>query len=238
MRAMLLEIRKSRRSGVLPALPLAGLLGALYALVNFLVRADSLLRLPLPPMTILLTQLYGMVAVLNLFAIVLAACTIWHIEHASGALRRLQALPCSLSRVYLGKFALLALFLALAIALQHAALAWIGRRCLPPGTFDAGQLIRFGLYALLTALPALTAMLLAAFLSESLWVALGVGVAGFLSAMALATLSTPLAMLHPFVILLKPAMAASAVPDPTACAFAACEAALLLAAGPVCARRS
>lgn len=168
MRAMILEIRKSRRSGVLPALPLAGLLGALYALANYLARADSLLKLPLPPMTILLTQLYGMICVLNLFAIVLAASTIWHVEHTGGALRRLRTLPCSLSRAYMGKFMLLAASLALAIALQHAALAWLGRRYLPPGTFDAGQLVRFGLYALLTALPALAAMLLAAFLSENL----------------------------------------------------------------------
>lgn len=237
MRAMILEIRKNRRSGVLPALPLAGLLGALYALANYLARADSLLKLPLPPMTILLTQLYGMICVLNLFAIVLAASTIWHIEHTGGALRRLRTLPCSLSRAYMGKFMLLAASLAMAIALQHAALAWLGRRYLPPGTFDAGQLVRFGLYALLTALPALAAMLLAAFLSENLWVPLGIGVVGFLSAMALATLSTPLALLHPFVALLKPAMAMSAVPDPTTCVFAACETAALLGVGLICTHR-
>ena len=38
-----------------------GVLGAAYAFVNFIVRKDTLLNLPLAPMDVLLTQLYGMI---------------------------------------------------------------------------------------------------------------------------------------------------------------------------------
>ena len=48
-------------------------LGAAYAFVNFIVRKDTLLNLPLAPMDVLLTQLYGMIMVMNLFGIVVAA---------------------------------------------------------------------------------------------------------------------------------------------------------------------
>ena len=46
-----------------------------------------------------------------------------------------------------------------------------------------------------------------------MWVPLGVGVAGFLSGMALANSSLNLLLIHPFIIMLKPAVAMSAQPD-------------------------
>ena len=46
-----------------------------------------------------------------------------------------------------------------------------------------------------------------------MWIPLGVGVAGFLSGMALAISNLPLLMIHPFVVMLKPAVAMSAQPD-------------------------
>lgn len=48
---------------------------------------------------------------------------------------------------------------------------------------------------------------------ENMWVPLGIGVAGFLSGMALATSDIALFMVHPFVVMLKPAVAMSAQPD-------------------------
>ena len=61
MKNLTVELKKCKRTGILVVLPLVGLLGALYAFVNFIVRKEVLLSLPLPPMDVLLTQLYGMV---------------------------------------------------------------------------------------------------------------------------------------------------------------------------------
>ena len=71
MKNLTVELKKCKRTGILVVLPLVGLLGALYAFVNFIVRKEVLLSLPLPPMDVLLTQLYGMVMVLNMFGIIL-----------------------------------------------------------------------------------------------------------------------------------------------------------------------
>ena len=66
---------------------------------------------------------------------------------------------------------------------------------------------------------------------ENMWVPLGVGVAGFLSGMALANARPVVLMAHPFVLMLKPAVAMSARPDPMAALFSLAETLLFLAAG-------
>ena len=113
MRFLTLELRKSRRTGVYVILPLVGILGAPYAFLNFTVRRDALLALPLPPMTILLTQLYGMIMVLNLFAVIAAACLSYHHEFLGYGLKKMAGLPVSLTGIFLTKFIFLAAGLAL-----------------------------------------------------------------------------------------------------------------------------
>ena len=76
-----------KRTGSLAVLPLAGGLRAAYALVNFLIRRDALLSLPLALMDVLLTQLYGMILLINLFAIIVAACLIYNLEFKGQAIR-------------------------------------------------------------------------------------------------------------------------------------------------------
>ena len=80
MRNLTVELKKCKRTGILVVLPLVGLLGALYAFANFIVRKDVLLNLPLPPMDVLLTQLYGMIMVLNMFGIIVATTLTYNIE--------------------------------------------------------------------------------------------------------------------------------------------------------------
>lgn len=231
MRTLWIELRKERRTGAIPALPAVGALGGLYALVNFLLRGDALLALPMDPMDVLLTQLYGMLVVLDLFGVVTAACIIWGMEFRGNAARKLYALPVSVPGVYLCKFLILTVLLLAAVGLQELALAGIGLTVLPAGTFDLGALLRFAAYAFLTSMPVLSFMLLAASRSENMWVPLGVGVAGFLSGMALASAELAAVRLHPFVLMLTPAVAMSARPDPGTAALAAAETALFLAVG-------
>ena len=95
MKTLAIELRKEKRTGVIPVLLAVGVLGAAYAFVNFLVRKDTLLNLPLAPMDVLLTQLYGMIMVLNLFGIVVAACMIYNMEFKGSAVKKMYMLPIS-----------------------------------------------------------------------------------------------------------------------------------------------
>ena len=213
MRTLAVELRKEKRTGVIPLMLAVGVLGAAYAFVNFLVRKDTLLNLPLAPMDNLLTQVYGMIMVLNMFGIIVAACMIYNMEFKGSAVKKMYMLPMSVPTMYLCKFLILTVLLFAAVCIQNMALAKIGVTDLPQGTFEAHTLISFAGYSLFTSMPVLSFMLFISSRFENMWVPLGIGVAGFLSGMALATSDMTWLCVHPFVVMLKPAVAMSAQPD-------------------------
>ena len=219
MKTLAIELRKEKRTGVIPVLLAVGVLGAAYAFVNFIVRKDTLLNLPLAPMDVLLTQLYGMIMVLNLFGIVVATCMIYNMEFKGSAVKKMYMLL------------ILTVMFLVAIVLQNLALAQIGMTDLPDGAFEMGTLVRFAGYSFLTSMPVLSFMLLISSRFENMWVPLGIGVAGFLSGMALANSGLTLLLVHPFVIILKPAVAMSAQPDSTVALVALVETLLFLVVG-------
>ena len=186
MKTLAIELRKEKRTGVIPVLLAVGVLGAAYAFVNFIMRKDTLLNLPLAPMDVLLTQLYGMIMVLNLFGIVVATCMIYNMEFKGSAVKKMYMLSVSVPAMYLCKFLILTVMFLVAIVLQNLALAQIGMTDLPDGAFEMGTLVCFAGYSFLTSMPVLSFMLLISSRFENMWVPLGIGVAGFLSGMALA----------------------------------------------------
>ena len=231
MRALVIELQKEKRTGVIFVLLAVGILGAAYAFVNFLVRKDALLNLPLAPMDVLLTQLYGMIMILNLFGIVIAACLVYNMEFKGSAIKKMYMLPMSVPGMYLCKFLILTVMLFVAVALENLALMQIGINDLPQGSFEMATLLRFTGYSFITSLPVLSFMLLISSRFENMWIPLGVGVAGFLSGMALASSAAAILMVHPFIVMFKPAVAMSAQPDMLAILFALAETLIFLSFG-------
>lgn len=231
MRTLAIELRKGKRTGIIPLMLAVGILGAAYAFINFVVRKDTLLNLPLDPMDVLLTQLYGMIMVLNMFGIIVAACMIYNMEFKGSAVKKMYMLPMSVPAMYLCKFWILTVMLLVAVCFQNLALAKIGVTDLPQGTFEAHTLISFAGYSFVTSMPVLSFMIFISSRFENMWVPLGIGVAGFLSGMALATSDIALFMAHPFVVMLKPAVAMSAQPDIIVVIVSLAETILFLFAG-------
>ena len=231
MRTLAIELRKGKSTGVIPLMLAVGVLGAAYAFVNFIVRKDTLLNLPLAPMDVLLTQLYGMIMVLNMFGIIVAACMIYNMEFKGSAVKKMYMLPMSVPTMYLCKFVILTVMLLVAVCFQNMALAKIGITDLPQGTFEVHTLISFAGYSFITSMPVLSFMLFVSSRFENMWVPLGIGVAGFLSGMALATSDIAWLMVHPFVVMLKPAVAMSAQPDITVVIVSLVETVIFLCAG-------
>ena len=231
MNTLSIEFRKEKRTGVIPVLLAVGVLGAAYAFINFIVRKDTLLNLPLAPMDVLLTQLYGMIMILNLFGIVVAACMVYNMEFKGNAVKKMYMLPVSVPGMYLCKFLILTVLLLTAVALQNLALAQIGMTDLPQDSFEISVLIRFAAYSFITSMPVLSFMLLISSRFENMWIPLGIGVAGFLSGMALANSDFGFLMVNPFVVMLKPAVAMSAQPNTMVILFSMMETFLFLVAG-------
>lgn len=231
MNTLMIELQKEKRTGVIPLVLSVGVLGAAYAVFNFMVRKDALLNLPMAPMDILLTQLYGMMMILNMFGIVAAACMVYNIEFKGAAIKKMYMLPVSIPGIYLCKFLMLTVLLFGAIILQNLALVKIGISSLPQGVFVTDTLIMFTGYSFITSMPVLSFMVLAAFRFENMWLPLGIGVAGFLSGMALANSKWKILLAHPFVVMLKPAVAMSAQPDNEIIIISLAETALFLGMG-------
>ena len=104
MRTLVIELRKSKRTGVIPLMIAVGIAGAAYAFINFIVRKDTLLNMPLAPMDVLLTQLYGMIMVLNMFGLIVAVCIIYNMEFKGSAVKKMYMLPMNVPTMYLCKF--------------------------------------------------------------------------------------------------------------------------------------
>ena len=228
MRTFTIELRKEKRTGVLPLMLAVGILGAAYDFAFFLVRKDTLLNLPLAPMDVLLTQLYGMIMVLNMFGIIVAACMIYNMEFKGSAVKKMYRLPASVPIMYFCKFLILTIMLLIVTVFQNLALTRIGLTNLPQGTFEFEAMLSFAGYSFTTSMPVLSFMVLISSRFENMWVTLGIGVAGFLSGMALAASNTVLLCMHPFVIMLKPAVAMSAQPDIVVVIFSLVETAVFL----------
>lgn len=232
MSDFMIELRKEKRTGIPFILLAAGILGALYAFANFAIRKDTLLSLPLPPMDVLLTQLYGVIMILNQFGIIIAACMIYNIEFRGNAIRKVYVLPLSVSKMYCCKFIILMITLFVGIILQNAALAYLGAEYLPMGTFSLNSLIAFALYSFITTLPVLSFMLLIASRFENIWHTLGIGVVGFLSGLVFGLIDTHWVMIiNPFVTMFRPAVAMSAEPDVFTILVAAVQTLIFLIAG-------
>ncbi len=231
MKTFTIELEKEKRTGVIPVMLAVGILGAAYAFVNFIVRKDTLLNLPSDPMDVLLTQLYGMIMVLNMFGILVAACMIYHMEFKGSAVKKMYMLPISVPVLYVCKFMILTIMLLIVIVLQNLALIKIGLTDLPQGTFEFGTLLSFAGYSFLTSMPVLSFMIFVASRFENMWTPAGIGVTGFLSGMALAASDSALFCVHPFVIMLKPAVAMCAQPDIVVVIFSLSETAVFLFLG-------
>ena len=135
---------------------------------------------------------------------------VYNMEFKGSAIKKMYMLPMSVPAMYLCKFLILTVMFLVAIVLQNLALMQIGMTDLPEGAFEMGTLVRFAGYSFLTSMPVLSFMLLISSRFENMWIPLGVGVAGFLSGMALASSNLAVLMAHPFVLMLKPAVAMSA----------------------------
>ena len=166
-----------------------------------------------------------------MFGIIVATCMIYNMEFKGNAVKKLYMLPVSVPKMYLYKFLILTILLLIAITLQNLALIKIGMTDLPQGTFELPTLIRFAAYSFITSMPVLSFLLLISSRFENMWIPLGIGVAGFLSGMALANSDLAILMFHPFVVMLKPAVAMSAQPDKSIALVALTETVLFLAIG-------
>jgi hypothetical protein len=213
MKALSIELIKCKRSGVATIMTIAGLFGALYIFAFFFVRNEMLMALPIPPMDILLTQAYGLIAVINMLSIIVAACLIYRTEYAQRAIQKMYALPIKAVGIYGCKACILVVSLIAVFVLQYSMLGIVGNMYLPEYAFRFLTFLKYSIYTFLTTLPVVLSMLIIASQSANMWIVLGVGVIGFFSGMAMSLSDSIWLLINPFALILAPALSDSAILD-------------------------
>lgn len=205
MNAIALTNKTAKRSYITPIMLTIGILGSLYCVVFYKTVGLSLLeKHALPPMLILLTQAFMACTVLNLFAIIIATCAIYHLEFQGNAIQKLNMLPVDMGSIYLGKCLLVLKGYLFCIISDFAALACIGLRILPTGSFLWSEYWSFAIVCFINGLPSLTFMLLVSSKLKNMWITLGIGIAGFFSMMAMGGKVNKLFYLNPFYLIIQP----------------------------------
>lgn len=171
-----LECKKVKRTGFLPAFIVGGFIAASVPVVNMAVRPEMYVGLESPPIQILMSANWQMMAMLNILLVVAGACLMYHTEYADNAIQKMCTLPIKERNLFFGKFALITVMDIVLLTLEAMAIAFSSGYWfeIAPG-FWLELLKCFG-YAFLLMLPVALSSLLIASFCKNMWVSLGIGI--------------------------------------------------------------
>lgn len=207
---ILLEWKKTKRTGFLSAFMGGGILAAAVPAVNMAVRSEMYLGRQGTCVWILMDANWQVMAMLNLLLVVAGACLLYHTEYADNGLQKMKSLPVLESSIFFGKMVLMILMSVLLLVMEAASILfcswhWFG------GQAGGGQLgggdgsvfvielcQSFG-YAFLLMLPCVVLSLLISEACKNMWISLGIGIVCVFTATMLPTSSFVLS-LFPFAM--------------------------------------
>lgn len=171
-----LEMKKLKRTGYFPAFLAGGLLASAFPLINMLIRAETFTALPGDPFTILMDANWQMMAMLNILICICGACMMYHTEYADNGSQKMDVLPIRTGNLFLMKFVIAALALALMIVLETAVLAGCVLYWFPGYELDMLELLKSAGFQWFVTLPTVMLMLVIASACKNMWISLGIGV--------------------------------------------------------------
>lgn len=174
----LVEFQKLKRSALLPALLLGGILSGAIPIINLLVRSDAFVQLPGDPLEILLNANWMMMALLNSLLMVLGSCILYHIEFVDHAIQRMDSLPIRPSHLFLNKFILLVLIFFIVFGIEGAALYFCVWKEFSVSDGFLVEVIKQMSYSFLMSMPLLSFMIAISSFLKNMWVTIGIGVIG------------------------------------------------------------
>ena len=177
-----LEIKKIRRTGLIPALLAGGVFSAAFPVINLAVRTEMFTGRPGNPAAIVMDASWLTMAMANLCVIIIGACILYHIEHVNNGIQKMDALPVNPAVLFFDKGILLALILAVVFAIETAALYFCTWKWLGGGKPTLVSLCKTMGYTYAYSLPSLVLMLLIACLLKNMWASFGIGMIGMFAA--------------------------------------------------------
>lgn len=171
-----LELKKVKRTGLIPGFLLGGILAAVFPVINMAVRSELFIGKPGNPIEVLLGENWQMMAMLNVLFIVVGSCLIYHGEFADNAIRKMNALPMRTSALFRGKALLVCLLCAFMLIIEGGSIVFCAVRWFALGNAFWLSLGRNLGFSLLLSLPCILLSLLISSVCPNMWVSLGIGV--------------------------------------------------------------
>lgn len=172
------EAKKLKRTGFVPLFVCGGLLAAAVPILNMMVRGELFTGQGGDPLTVLLEANWQMMAMLNLFLLLIGACLLYHIEYADCGLRKMDVLPIARQGVFFSKCVLLFCGCCGAALLETVSLGLCMKHWFSlPEDWAAALSAHFGVCLLLLA-PVLILMTGISSVCGNMWMTLGIGLVG------------------------------------------------------------
>ncbi len=174
--SFVLELRKVKRTGFLPAFLSGGILAAAVPALNMAFRSEMYVGMNAAPVNILLDANWQMMSMLNILLVVAGACILYNTEYADNAIQRMCTLPTKESTMFFGKTAVLItvsilLLMIEAVSVFGCSIHWFEESA----DLYMETLKNFGFFLMLM-LPTILFSLVIASVSKNMWISLGIGV--------------------------------------------------------------
>ena len=173
-----LEMKKTKRTGLIPAFLAGALAASAFPVLNIAFRTELFTSQDLPPVDILLQGNWDMLATFHSFLAILGACILYHTEFANRAIEKLYMLPVSQGKVFFCKNLLLLLLFLPVFLIEDGFLLFCGWHWFPGNDPGIEILLKNTAFALAALLPVLLVSTLVASLAKNMWISLGIGVIG------------------------------------------------------------
>ena len=194
-----LELKKIRRTGLLPGVLAGGVLAAAVPVLNIAARPDTFLAMDGTPLLILFSHNWSLLGMLNLFYLIIGACILYHIEYADGAMEKMKALSLSQGGMFAAKTLLLWGMSAVVVILELLSIGFCAWHWFSATDLVLPLLEELG-FQLMLLLPACIFMMLISSLCRNMWVILGIGVILVFAVIATNTVDNLAIKLLPFAL--------------------------------------
>lgn len=172
----LLESKKLKRTGYLPACLVGSMIASAFPIANMLARAETFTSLSGNPLDILISANWQMMAMINILTAICGACMMYHTEYADNGMRKMAVLPIRQETIFFGKFMIAAFVLSAMVVIETAAFVGCAAHWFPGYLFDLTELLKTAGFQIVAALPTVMLMLVIASACQNMWVSLGIGV--------------------------------------------------------------
>ena len=188
-----LELKKLRRTGIVLFILAAAAAAALFPVINMAARSEMFVHQRDTPLNILLDANWQLMAMINLLFLLCAASLIFHTEFADNAASKMDALPISAPRMFLGKLTILVLAAGISLLIEFASLAfclarWYGQTLFSPEVLIL--MLKNLAFSWALLLPSCTLLLVIASIFRNMWISLGIGVIGIFTATMIPSFSS------------------------------------------------